>query len=493
MVAVSWQLRDLGSWVQDAAVIETLLVEFEAFVADGFRKMCGRRDALYLSKKNLGLGDLLVKAFSRISSGYKMSCGAVTQGRPVCGSTQGCRMERRRRSADTHAQSGANSGASRELMWQATASRFGSRQYSKFGNLRYVDLNQAQVSVFLHAVNTEIRTQPVLNCPLCGTSGKTRYAQMRDRSYAAPGTWELRECDQCRALWLHPQPTPEDVGLAYQGYYTHAQPAPGASLARSIVWGIWHSYLRMRFGYSQGVGAAWKVIFGPLALFHPGGPDDLGAAAMYLPKPPSGAKVLDVGCGSGVLLARMKLLGWDTCGVEVDGNAVGAARARGLDIRHGQLAECKFPENQFDAVHLSHVIEHVYDPGALLRECHRVLKPGGTLVVLTPNTASWGHRRFKEWWLNLDPPRHLILFNRGNFRSLVEKAGFTVARLDSSVHTAWVYGGLSRAAERTGRSEMSELGKLGCLAYGAMFQFGERLRRVFDAEAGDEILLLAKK
>jgi methionine biosynthesis protein MetW len=202
---------------------------------------------------------------------------------------------------------------------------------------------------------------------------------------------------------------------------------------------------------------------------------------------------LDVGCGSGILLARMKSLGWDAYGIEVDANAVQAARDRGLDIRHGQLADCKFPDNHFDAVHLSHVIEHVYEPAALLRECHRVLKPGGTLVVLTPNTASWGHRRFKEWWLNLDPPRHLILFNRRNFRALVEKAGFTITRLDSSIHSAWVYGGLSRAGERTGRAEMSELGKPGLLVYGAFFQLGERLRRWFDPEAGDEILLIAKK
>ncbi len=354
-------------------------------------------------------------------------------------------------------------------------------------------LNPGGNSDFLRAVNTEIKTQPALNCPLCRAPGKSLYEQMRDRSYAAPGVWNLRECASCRAVWLHPQPIPADIGLAYQGYYTHHQPEPCASWVRSTVWSVWHSYLRLRFGYDQGVGPAWKIIFGPLALLHPGGPDDLGAAAMYLPKPPPGARVLDVGCGGGVVLARMKSFGWETAGVEVDLNAVQAARARGLDIRHGQLAECNFPENHFDAVHLSHVIEHVYDPAALLRECHRVLKPGGTLIVLTPNIASWGHRRFKNAWLNLDPPRHLILFNRANFRALAEAAGFKITQLKTSIHTAWVYGGLSRASERTGRAEMSELGRLGCLVYGAFFQLGERLRRLFDAEAGDELLVIAKK
>ena len=358
---------------------------------------------------------------------------------------------------------------------------------------RSADLNRNGISDFLNAVNTEIRTQPALDCPLCGASGKTLYAEMRDRSYAAPGVWNLRECETCGAVWLNPQPVAADIGLAYQGYYTHQQPEPGSSWLRTAVWAVWHSYLGARFGYVQGVGSPSKRLLAPLAWLHPGGPDDLEAAAMYLPRPAAGGRVLDVGCGSGVLLARMKSFGWETHGIEVDANAVQAARARGLDIRHGQLAECAFPENHFDAVHLSHVIEHVYDPKALLRECHRVLKPGGTLVVLTPNTASWGHRRFKAAWLNLDPPRHLILFNRRNFRSLAESSGFAITRLDTSVHSAWVYGGLSRAAERTGRAEMAELGRLGCLVYGAFFQLGERLRRLFDAEAGDEILMLARK
>jgi hypothetical protein len=85
------------------------------------------------------------------------------------------------------------------------------------------------------------------------------------------------------------------------------------------------------------------------------------------------------------------------------------------------------------------------------------------------------------------------LFNRRNFRSLAVTSGFTITRLDTSVHNAWVWGGLSHAIERTGRAEMAELGRLGCLVYGAFFQLGERLRRMFDAEAGDELLLIAKK
>lgn len=129
-----------------------------------------------------------------------------------------------------------------------------------------------------------INTQPVRDCYLCGTAGEILYSGMRDRSYAAPGEWNNRRCPKpdCGLIWLDPQPTPEDIGKAYQSYYTHNQPAPGSSLLRDAVYGVWRSYLRVRLGYRTGVGPAWRAIFSPLALLHPGGLDELDSAAMYL-------------------------------------------------------------------------------------------------------------------------------------------------------------------------------------------------------------------
>lgn len=340
-----------------------------------------------------------------------------------------------------------------------------------------------------------IQTTPAPNCFLCGAAGRMLYSGMRDRNYAAPGEWNERQCPQpqCGLIWLDPQPTPADIGKAYQTYYTHNQPAPAPSFVRDAVYGVWRSYLGVRLGYSQGVGPAWRKIFAPLALAHPGGMDELDAAAMYLHAPAAGARVLDVGCGSGVLLARMKSLGWEAQGVEVDPGGVAAAQARGVSVHQGQLAEANFPDHHFDAVHSAHVIEHVHDPAALLRECFRILKPGGKLVVITPNTASFGHQHFGAAWLNLDPPRHLMLFNKSNLRALAEKQGFIVQRLDSTIRSAWVYGTLSREIRRTGRGEMAALGRPASLIWGVVFQLRERVLRWFNHNAGDELLLIATK
>lgn len=344
-------------------------------------------------------------------------------------------------------------------------------------------------------ISDSIQTQPVPNCLLCGAAGTVLYSAMRDRNYAAPGEWTERQCPdpKCGLIWLDPQPTPADIGKAYQTYYTHNQPAPAPSFVRDAVYGVWRSYLGVRFGYRKGVGPAWCKIFSPFALLHPGGLDELDSAAMYLQAPTSPARVLDVGCGSGVLLARMQSLGWEAQGVEVDPGGVAAARARGVSVHQGQLADAKFPNNHFDAVHSAHVIEHVHDPVGLLRECFRILKPGGKLVIITPNTASFGHKHFGAAWLNLDPPRHLMLFNQYNLRRAAEQQGFVVQRMDSTIRSAWVYGTLSREIQRTGRGEMAALGKPACLIFGVIFQLRERVLRWFNREAGDEVLLIATK
>lgn len=343
--------------------------------------------------------------------------------------------------------------------------------------------------------HSEIRTRPATQCFLCGTTGDVLYSGIKDRSFGAPGVWGLRRCPKsdCGLVWLDPQPIEEDIGKAYQTYYTHDQPAPGTSLVRDAVYGVWNSYLGMRLGYQQGVGPVWRSLFAPLALLHPGGVDELDSAAMYLRAPLGPAKVLDVGCGSGVLLARMKSLGWQAEGVELDPGGVAAARARGVPVFQGQLADAQFPDNHFDAVHSAHVIEHVYDPVALLREAFRILKPGGKLVIITPNTGSWGHRKFASAWLNLDPPRHLMLFNTATLRGTAEKLGFTIERMDTTVRSAWVYGALSRQIQKTGRGEMAMLGRPGSLAYGMIFQLRERVKKWSDREAGDELLLIARK
>lgn len=342
---------------------------------------------------------------------------------------------------------------------------------------------------------SQIRTHPAEKCWLCGQPGRLLYEKMRDRCLAAPGEWNWRTCQaaECGMVWLDPLPTEEDIGKAYEGYYTHNQPEPAPKLVRKICYGIWHSYLGWRFGYSRGVGPKWMRLLAPLALLHPGGREELDAAAMHLPSPATPGRLMEVGCGSGVALERMQSFGWQVEGVDPDPAAAEAARARGVLVRTGSLENQRYPESHFDAIYMAHVLEHVHDPAGLLRECSRVLKPGGTLVAITPNVESWGHRQFGASWLALDPPRHLLLFSLSTLRQAAEQAGFRIAKLDSTVRIAWVSGALSGCIRRTGRGEIPELGKPANLLRGLFFQLRERLVLLRDPKAGDELRLIATK
>ncbi|HEV2391242.1 MAG TPA: class I SAM-dependent methyltransferase [Verrucomicrobiae bacterium] len=347
----------------------------------------------------------------------------------------------------------------------------------------------------MSADSIQIRARPAPSCLLCGTEGRLLYEDLPDRSFSAPGRWNLRRCPDagCGLVWLDPVPIEEDIGLAYHGYYTHSQPEPGPSLVRDACWAVWHSYLGARFGYTCEVGPKWRRSLAPLALLHPGGRDELDAAAMHLPAPRGPARVLDVGCGSGVLLARMQRFGWEVEGVEVDPGGVAAARARGVPVRLGTLEQQTYPDDSFHAIHSAHVIEHVHDPLRLLRECRRILKPGGALVLLTPNIESWGHRRFREAWLNLDPPRHLALFSMKTLRRALEQSGLRVKRLDTTARNAWVYGALSQRIRKTGRGDMKELGKPANLLRGLAYQLRQRWALRGHPDAGDEVRVFAEK
>jgi SAM-dependent methyltransferase len=79
---------------------------------------------------------------------------------------------------------------------------------------------------------------------------------------------------------------------------------------------------------------------------------------------------------------------------------------------------------QFDIVTVSHVIEHLHSPRTLLSNIFDLLKPGGLVYIDTPNIGSAGHKRFTNNWLHLDPPRHLVIFNRRTLMDLLSRTGF---------------------------------------------------------------------
>jgi SAM-dependent methyltransferase len=148
-------------------------------------------------------------------------------------------------------------------------------------------------------------------------------------------------------------------------------------------------------------------------------------------------RLLDVGSGVGELLALARAADWDAVGVDVDPAVVAYARARGLDVRLGELTALALPADSFDLVTLWNVIDVVPAPVGLLAECRRLLRPGGRIFVRTPNVPFQREgarvtRALSRLGLGRpveSRPRWLGIFNASNFsastlRVALQRAGF---------------------------------------------------------------------
>jgi SAM-dependent methyltransferase len=107
------------------------------------------------------------------------------------------------------------------------------------------------------------------------------------------------------------------------------------------------------------------------------------------------AVVLDVGCGDGAALAAAATQNpqHQFAGIDWSADALRQARARGLTVVRG-IIETRLPvaDGAADVVIMSELIEHLVDPDGALEEVRRVLRPGGTLLLSTPNLAAWYNR-----------------------------------------------------------------------------------------------------
>jgi 2-polyprenyl-3-methyl-5-hydroxy-6-metoxy-1,4-benzoquinol methylase len=240
-------------------------------------------------------------------------------------------------------------------------------------------------------------------CPLCNhsTTGARQLHTFKSEVNGIRLQTTLVQCESCNHVFCDPQPTWEEVAPFYgQGTFYEVQNAANRFDFEAVEQLIASRYddATKRFNH---------------VLVHPGG------------------RYLDVGSGGGLMVAAMQRLGMVAEGVEPRADAVAYCRAAGLKVHCGNLPDAQFPPDTFDCVSLYHVLEHVPDPIDLLIECHRVLKPGGELVVGVPNYQSLLCQLLGWGWQGIDQPRHLHQFTDETLRLAGEKAGFRVEKMTS--------------------------------------------------------------
>lgn len=321
-----------------------------------------------------------------------------------------------------------------------------------------------------------IRTAPSPYCIACGDTGVPLYEGLADSLAGTPGSWRMVRCarEACGMLWLDPKPLAEDLIKAYATYHTHTRPPRGAAA----------------LGLSA-LNTACKLTSRLLELGGGLGRQRRRLRTMFLGDSRPG-RLLEVGSGSGRFLQRMRRAGWQVQGTDFDPAVAQRVQEKyGLQVDVGDLAALRYPGDTYDAVAMSQVVEHVHDPLALLEECRRVLRPGGRLVLSTPNAAGLPHRRYGRHWRGLEPPRHLHIFTPDALAACARTCGLKVELLQTlSAESAGIY----RASDEIRRSQGTGEGSAARSTVRSwLLRQAEYRQTRRDPAAGQDIFLIAAK
>jgi 2-polyprenyl-3-methyl-5-hydroxy-6-metoxy-1,4-benzoquinol methylase len=217
----------------------------------------------------------------------------------------------------------------------------------------------------------------------CGVCGSISFKQHWDC-----GDFRFQRCDGCGVILQNPQPDPNQLLERYDEEYSEYEIENA------------QGYLGlMRMGMEDMGFSAWK--------------DQWKAKGAFL----------DIGCATGALVKELSLDGWDAKGVEPCAPAARYGIAhRGVDIHLGTLDNAPYPAESFSLIHFSHVIEHVTEPQVFLNQVARLLKPGGRILLTTPNTTSFQAQWFGSEWRSAIAD-HMYLLDKSQLTLLLKKAG----------------------------------------------------------------------
>jgi len=254
-------------------------------------------------------------------------------------------------------------------------------------HLSQVDAGNFKMSVLL--------TNP---CNFCGCQQATNFLTLTDLRLRLPGSWNLMRCDHCGLLFIDPQPNWEELSAHYPKEY-HAYLHKDSKITE---------FLR-GFGLRNRV----KLILRNATV--------------------QKGTLLDVGCATGDFLYKFQFMtNWSVVGLEIVPDAVAVAKAKGLKIIEDELEFSTFEHSSFDVITLWDVLEHMANPTKVLNICFTLLKPGGILVIKSPDPSGKEALMFKENWIGYEAPQHIFGFPRNVLVNKLNEVGFSEIKTTST-------------------------------------------------------------
>jgi SAM-dependent methyltransferase len=237
-------------------------------------------------------------------------------------------------------------------------------------------------------------------CKVCGAAVGCRSYTAREMMFGTRETFEYLECEACQTLQI--SEVPKDLSRYYPPNYYSFAPDQSRSIFRNA------RRARDRYGFS--------------------GEGLFGSVLSRLRQPPPyvtwlkrlgvnyESKILDVGCGGGVLISSIGDAGFDATGIDA---FIDKSRTlpNGVQVLRQSLEDTT---GQYDAVMLHHSLEHMSHPAEAIRHTRRILKPGGAALIRIPVAGQLAWRRYGTNWVGLDAPRHLCIPSLAGMLRLAE-------------------------------------------------------------------------
>lgn len=226
-------------------------------------------------------------------------------------------------------------------------------------------------------------------CPICSSTRITQiFSGIKD--YVSKDCFDLQKCNQCGVYFDFP--IPRDLNRYYPKRYRRYN---------KFVFTI------LQFLYSFRIKKWVKISKEP-------------------------GSMLEIGCGPGFMLKKLKKLGWTVKGIERTESVAAFAREKfNLDVTHHGI-ETLPALPTFDLIVLFQVMEHLSDPLGILKESIKRLKKGGKVIINVPNIESWQATFGGSVWAYLDPPRHVFHFSLESLRKLLLMVGLKLVDVSYS-------------------------------------------------------------
>ena len=239
-------------------------------------------------------------------------------------------------------------------------------------------------------------------CPVCQGRSITEKLSAKDHTVSEK-IFSIWQCNDCTALFTQDVPGQEEIGSYYQAesYISHSDTKKG------LVNSLYHLVRK------QTLVSKKNMIVKETGL--------------------TKGNLLDIGCGTGAFLNTMKFTGWNIKGLEPDP----AAREKAVELysinpqEPGKLFE--LVPSFYNAITMWHVLEHVHELHAYIKQIAGLLAPGGKLFIAVPNYTSKDAEIYKEHWAAYDVPRHLYHFSPQSMEKLLGMHGLKLV----SVNPMW--------------------------------------------------------